>query len=957
MAGMLDRLIARTTGWINAAAKSGLLVTAFNNAVGVIRNLMTIFGNLGATATAVFRAATGGTNDLLGHLVIITGQMRNFVNSAKGAQFIANLFQTMGVFGDALRKSLSGVLPQIASALQIAAPVAGQLATQLSRILIAVAPLLPALAGVGAQLARVLIPAMSALAGFLERNQGLVQGLAPYIVALAGGVKILAGATAAYNFITKVSAGITLAWGIATGTAGGAAAGASVGVRLLGGAIRFMMGPIGIVITAIGLLAGALVYLFNHNKTFHDAVIAAWHGIQDAISGVAKWITGTVWPSLQRAWQQIADGASWLWHNIFVPAWRGIQAAVSVAVDVVRAIIDGAVATFRGIATVATWLWKNIFGPVFAGIRKIVEIWWLAVEIIFKALSNIIGGLVRGAINLLRSIWDAAFKFAQGVISTWWGRVKAAFDLFRNYVIGPVQGALTTLRNFFSRIFGAIATTVSQWWTAHLSPVFAAVRGAWNTLAGAFSSIYNGRIKPVFSAFVGFITKTVVGGFQAGVNAIKAAWDKVQTYARKPVEFVVNHVINPFINGMNAAAKVVGVKDHVDPIKFADGGLVPNSVPGYASGGRIAGAPSSTDNRLAPATIPGVGAVKLAGGEFVVNAADTMKALPLLRWVNDGMKGGPRKAAEYIGRRPADMPGDGSEGFAFASGGLVGWAKDVWGAISDPISTLKKPFESLLGQIPGGGLIKNFLVGSAKKLLGGAVSWLKSFAGSGGGSWNGVIAPGAVGKAQKFVQAQNGKPYGWANAGPNSYDCSGIVSAAYNVLHGKNPYSHTFGTASLPGRWFDTSKKVGPLVGAWSHPGQRPASSSTGHMMGSIGGMTFESTGSKGVHIGGTTRRITDFHNIGVARANGGLVEPMRLMDRGGRWPSGTAAVNLSGNTEHVLTGGPHGDIAEMISLLRVIADRLGLLGGELADALERPTRRAVQLGRSRGVVVGRATT
>jgi hypothetical protein len=137
------------------------------------------------------------------------------------------------------------------------------------------------------------------------------------------------------------------------------------------------------------------------------------------------------------------------------------------------------------------------------------------------------------------------------------------------------------------------------------------------------------------------------------------------------------------------------------------------------------------------------------------------------------------------------------------------------------------------------------------------------------------------GAAGPFLRAQDGKPYVWASAGPGGYDCSGIVSAVYNLLHGRNPYNHTFSTASLPGRWFTKGGIGGPLTAAWSNPGEAPASSTTGHMMGMVGGLTFESSGSRGVHLGKTTRRLTDFAHI-AHYAQGGQVGRVPSFDSGG---------------------------------------------------------------------------
>jgi phage-related protein len=660
--------------------------------------------------------------------------------------------------------------------------------------------------------------------------------------------------------------------------------------------------PIGAVIIAITALVAGIILLYRHNETFRKIVQAVWGAIRAAIGATVDWIVGTAWPAIVGAWKAIAAAALWLWHNVLEPVWHGIQAVIGAVVAAVKFYINALVTEFKVIAAVAMWLWHNIFGPVFSAIQKIVQVWWLAVQIVFKAVSNILTYVIGNALRGLQAAWSAVFSFIRDrVVIPWWNIIKGVFAAFRTYVLGPIISAINTVRAGFTVVFNAISATITSWWRSHVSPIFAAVKAGWTALASAFSVIYNTKIKPMFEAFVGFIRNTVVGGFKTGVAAITAAWAKVQEAARRPVAFVVNHVINPFINGLNTAAKLVGVKDRVSPIKgFADGG----QIPGFATGGKISGAPSATDNRLAPARIPGVGAVKLAGGEFIVNARDTMKALPLLQWINKGMQGGAGMVSRMLGKPLTQYPGDGSEGWAFKDGGLVGWTKDIWGALSNPTETIRKPFESLLGQIPGAGMIKDFLVGSAKRFLGAALGWITGTGGPVGGSVSDALH--AV-RARTFVQQQAGKPYVWASAGPSGYDCSGIVSAAYNILKGRNPYSHTFSTESLPGPWFDTRRKIGTLMAGWSHPGQSPASASVGHMAGQIAGMPFESTGSSGVRIGNRARRFTQFANTGAARADGGLIPPIRLFDQGGFWPSGTLGANLSGRTEYVNPSGQGG--------------------------------------------------
>jgi cell wall-associated NlpC family hydrolase len=51
-------------------------------------------------------------------------------------------------------------------------------------------------------------------------------------------------------------------------------------------------------------------------------------------------------------------------------------------------------------------------------------------------------------------------------------------------------------------------------------------------------------------------------------------------------------------------------------------------------------------------------------------------------------------------------------------------------------------------------------------------------AGSGGGGAE-VAASGDVQAVLDFARAQIGKPYIWGGTGPNGYDCSGLVQAAW----------------------------------------------------------------------------------------------------------------------------------------------------------------------------------
>jgi hypothetical protein len=520
-------------------------------------------------------------------------------------------------------------------------------------------------------------------------------------------------------------------------------------------------------------------------------------------------------------------------RDIVDAVWHGIVAVALWAWNnVLKPTIDALVVAYQAVATAALWLWHNVLEPAWQGIAAAAGwLWNVILHPIFEAWRIIIMDVIVPVVTwLARNIVVPLMQAIGIAFQIMWAIAKPIFETMGWILVNVVGPAVMWL------------------WHHVIEPAF-------QGMGDNIKFVWNNLIKPVFDALGWIINNAVAPAFRTGVEAIKTAWNAVSDVAKVPINFVIGFINAGIIHPYNDIAKVFGVKDRV------------NDIAKLASGGRFRGIGGPRDDK---------NLALLSDGEFVTNAAATAKWLPVLEYINSHGHQGSGPRTKY--------PGDGSSGIAaFADGGLVGWlegvGKGIWDAITDPAKFIGDLADRLLRGIPGGEQIVHLISGMGHKLIDALVGWVK---GSGGG---------AAGNATAFLKSQVGKPYIWASAGPDGYDCSGIVSAVWNVLHGRNPYQHTFSTSNeFP--FFPLPGQGGILTAGWSNLGDPgPGGNSVGHTAAVLAGLPFESIGGSGVRIGGGVTPVGAFAHVGH-------------FDRGGQLaPGWNLAYNGTGRGEPV--GGP----------------------------------------------------
>ena len=527
---------------------------------------------------------------------------------------------------------------------------------------------------------------VNAVAGVITVFEKIYDAISPVITFLrdtsgiwgpfAIGIGIVAAAFGVFASAGFIATTATTALTIAAGALGTAIAFLTspislivIGIGLLVGAIIYAYKNVGwfkdgvnAAFTGIKTVVGAVVGWFASwvVPTFQAAlsllgsffswlytavILPVWHGIQAAVGAFVAWFHASALPWIQAAVQGIGVVMTWLWANIIQPVWNGILAFLTVVVAAIVTVFQGIVWVVRNVlGPVFSWLYNAIILPVWNAIKTAIGAAWAFIrDSIFTPLMGFIRGPLTSAWLWIRNTVSQVWAAIRNAISSAWSWIRSnVLSPLINFVRGPLTSAWTWLRNLVSQVWAAIRSTISSAWSwirnAVLSPAINFIRGAFSTAWTALRDLIGrvwGRIRDMSSAAWGFVRDRVFAPFRTGLDTLKrafnntkdgiaTAWDKLRDAVKKPIAFVVNSVVNPFLNNYNKINDF-WKGDDIDTIKgFARGGVLP----GYQRRKRddVLTPMRSGEGVLVPEVVRGIGgastinALNAAGNTGGVNA-------------------------------------------------------------------------------------------------------------------------------------------------------------------------------------------------------------------------------------------------------------------------------------------------------------------------------------------------
>lgn len=434
-------------------------------------------------------------------------------------------------------------------------------------------------------------PMIGKIIGLLTAFGGVALLAAKPILLLRGALLGATGATTLFGNAgalaavkTKIAAAAMVVW---TGVTKGAA----LATRGLGLAIRFMTGPVGWVITIVGLLVAGIMHLWKTNETFRNNVITIWNSIKSAAIAVF----GFLKPYIVGIWNGIKVATSIVWNAIKATAitvWNGIKFAVQNPIQALKIVLS---AIWNGIKAAAIWVWNalktgvvNIVKALVNGVKWYITTVKTVISTVFnaaKAIAIKIWTTIKNTVvNLAKGLWTGvknAFTWLKNSIVSIFNTVKnfaiKVWTTIKNSVISLAKTLWTNVRNNFNflknsvtSIFNAIKNFAIKVWTTVKNAVVSRAKALWNGVKNNFNNLWN-SVKSIFSKLKSWVINTwttiknkVVGFAKNLWNGVKNHFNGLKTDATN----IFNKVKDMAINKWDAIkGKIVGfattIKDKV----------------------------------------------------------------------------------------------------------------------------------------------------------------------------------------------------------------------------------------------------------------------------------------------------------------------------------------------------------------------------------------------------------
>jgi TP901 family phage tail tape measure protein len=312
---------------------------------------------------------------------------------------------------------------------------------------------------------------------------------------------------------------------------------------------NIVMFSVGIVVAVIKKMVSSLMYLWENNKAFRDAVYGIWSGIRQAITSAISFVTAW-W---QEKGQQFLESVKLVFNTIW---------------DVIILVLDQIIKSVTVFLGYLEPIWEQI-KSVFISLWKVIKDLWTLLEPFLLAIGAVIitsiigsingviqalGPLIQAALNVVQIVIDVVGVIVSLLKGDFAGALEHIqsigqntkeffiniFSALLNYFKGFVDGAVSFFNSLgvdIEGIFKGIFNSVTGWFSNIAKNISNTAGDIWNAITGTFNSIgdfFDDLFKDAFNW-----GKNLIQCIVDGINsAIEWVGDSIKSVGKKIKDFL-----------------------------------------------------------------------------------------------------------------------------------------------------------------------------------------------------------------------------------------------------------------------------------------------------------------------------------------------------------------------------------------------------------------------------------
>ncbi len=212
--------------------------------------------------------------------------------------------------------------------------------------------------------------------------------------------------------------------------------------------------PVGIVIAVVAALVAAVIYLWNTNEDFRNAVIAAWDAVCQAASALWAWIDANLIQPAQAGFQAFMD----FLNLLFTDPFAALRMAGEGILSWFDSMFPGVSTTIGNVITGAQAFFTDPFGTLVSATGSCID----SIDQTFPGFKDCVSQVVGAAQNFFVDPYGSLVTATSAVINF----IDSIFPGFKDTVASVIGGVQDFFRDPFAPLRDAV-NSIIQWWADH----------------------------------------------------------------------------------------------------------------------------------------------------------------------------------------------------------------------------------------------------------------------------------------------------------------------------------------------------------------------------------------------------------------------------------------------------------------------------------------------------------